>query len=476
MVNFGRLGDMKHLFYLLFFACSISIVSLNSGCKKINSFSKDNLTFSTDTIVFDTVFTTIGSTTKSFKIYNPSNKPLKIDDIELMGGSNSVFRMNVDGIAQDYIENISIEGKDSLYVFVEVTLDPNNQTLPMVVEDSIRFRTNGEDQFVQLAAWGQDAYFHYSSFQSQIFDLNEGVWPNDKPHVIYGAAFVDSSKNLVIQAGTQVHLHKNAILYVYKGSLNVNGTLGNEVVFQGDRLEAQYQDITGQYYGIYFQQALPSSIEYAIMKNGTVGVHLYGEDPSNLGYTLQLNNTRIFNESRYGVFIYSGAKVKAENCLISRNESHALLVLEGGDFNFNHCNLVGYGNAQVPAVGISNYFSNNATGITTVGSIGEGTLTNCVIAGNLNNELVFDTLNVGGVVLNFNVNHCLIRNAVINTDPFFTSNIWNENPLFEDTAQGDFLFLINSPLNNQGVNSSVTVDILGSPRNNPPDIGAVEVN
>ena len=236
-----------------------------------------------------------------------------------------------------------------------------------------------------------------------------------------------------------------------------------------------YADVSGQYYGIYFHEALPSTIDYAIMKNGTVGVHLYHEDPSNTGYTLVLSNTRIYNASRYGVFIYSGAKVKAENCLIYRNESHALLVLEGGDFNFNHCDLVGYGASQVPAVGISNYFYNASTGITNVGSIHEGTLSNCVVAGNLDYEFALDTMNVAGVVLNFNFTHNLMRSQTTYNDPFYTNIIWNENPLFENTAQGDFIYLNASPLNGAGINTGLLSDIFGIARSNPPDIGAVEI-
>jgi len=460
---------MKKHFTIFLFALLLSTLLVNSSCKKFSAFSKEHLTFSVDTLVFDTVFTTIGSTTQQFKIYNPSNRTINIEEVELMGGQNSHFRFNLDGVKGIYLKDIELAGKDSLFNFVEVTLDPNNQNLPMIVEDSIRFRTNGVDQYVKLTVWGQDAYFHYK-------DLNEGIWPNDKPHVIYGYAAVDSSKSLTIQAGTKIRLHKNSILYVYKGSLNVNGTLGNEVVFQGDRLEAMYDDVAGQYYGIYFHQALPSSIDYGIIKNGTVGVHLFGEDPSNMGYTLQIQNTKIFNVSRYGVFIYSGAKVKAENCIISKNQSHALLVLEGGDFNFNHCDLLGYGSAQVPAVGISNYYNNGFTGVTNVGSINEGTLSNCVIYGNLDDEFALDTLQMPGVTLNFNFTHNLIKSSTTFNDPFYTSIFWNQDPMFVDLSQGDFIFQPNSVLNGNGVFSTTSLDYFGITRNNPPDIGAVEVN
>ena len=438
-----------------------------SSCNKNKFLSKKNLEFSVDTLVFDTVFTTIGSTTHQFKIYNKENKPVNIEEIELMGGTNSPFRINIDGNIGTKLNDIEVLAKDSIYAFVEVTLNVNGGILPLIVEDSIRFRTNGVDQYVKLAVWGQDAYFHYK-------DLNEGTWPNDKPHVIYGYAGIDSAKTLNIQAATQVYMHKNSLLYVYKSTLNVQGTLGNEVVFQGDRLEADYDDVSGQYYGIYFQEARPSSIEYAIIKNGTAGIHLYSEDPTNAGYTLDLKNTIIKNQARYGVFIYSGAKVKAENCIIAKNGTHALIVLEGGDFNFNHCDLLGYGSSQNPAVGISNFYTDYSTSTTNVASIHEGKLYNCILSGNLETELAIDTIQMAGVNLNFDFKNCLIKSQQIQSDSFYQNIFWNNNPMFIDINNFDFKFASSSILNANGISSSVVTDILGNPRNNPPDIGAIE--
>lgn len=457
------------IFKLVCSSILVCFALMLGSCGKKNFLSKKNLEFSIDTLVFDTVFTTIGSTTKQFKIYNRENKPLKIEEIELMGGANSPFRLNVDGNMGSSLKNIEVLANDSLFAFVEVTLNVNGEILPMIVEDSIRFRTNGKDQYVNLAVWGQDAYFHYK-------DLNEGTWPNDKPHVIYGYAAVDSAKSLNIQAGTQIYLHKNSLLYVYKSTLNVQGTLGNEVVFQGDRLEPDYDEVTGQYYGIYFHEAKPSLIDYAIIKNGTAGIHLFSEDPNNSSYTLDLKNTIIQNQARYGVFIYSGAKVKAENSIISKNGTHALLVLEGGDFNFNHCNLLGYGNSQNPAVGISNFYTDYSASTTNVSSINEGKLYNCIVSGNLETELAIDTIQMAGVNLNFDFRNCLIKSQEIQTDSFYQNTFWNSNPMFVDVDIYDFKFPISSILNGNGISTAVNTDIFGNPRNNPPDIGAIEVN
>ena len=63
-----------------------TLILLIFSCKKPISYSKSHLTFSTDTVLFDTIFTTLGSTTKRFKVYNPANLPINIEEIELMGG------------------------------------------------------------------------------------------------------------------------------------------------------------------------------------------------------------------------------------------------------------------------------------------------------------------------------------------------------------------------------------------------------
>jgi hypothetical protein len=459
------------LFFSTIFGCLLVLFTLStSSCGKHVILSKNKLSFSKDTVVFDTVFTTIGSTTQQFKIYNKDSKTIKIDEIELMGGTSSKFSMNVDGLQGTKIEDLYIEAGDSLFFFVEVTLDPNGTNIPLVIEDSIRFKSNEKNQFVKLAAWGQDAYFHYK-------DLNEGIWPNDKPHVVYGYAAVDSAKTLNIQAGTHIYMHKNAILYVYKSTLNIQGTLGNEVIIEGDRLEQDYQNVSGQFYGIYFQQARPCTIDYAIIKNGTSGVHLYDEDPTNTGYTLTMTNTIIKNQARYGVFIFAGAKVKAENCIIAKNGTHALFVLQGGDFNFNHCDLLGYGSSTNPAVGISNYYTDYSAGQTNVSSIDEGKLYNCVVTGNLTTEFAMDTIQMSGVVLNFDFKNTLLRSEEVYTDSFYDASvIWNGNALFTNPSEFDFTFGSNSVLQGTGVNTSVVTDILGNPRNNPPDIGAIELN
>jgi len=449
----------------------IGTLMFSSGCKKNNFTSTGNLGFSLDTLVFDTVFTTIGSTTEQFKIYNNNSKTIIIDEVQLMGGTNSPFRINLDGVSDITHESIELESNDSLFMFVEVTLDINSQNTPMVIEDSIRFKTNGLDQYVKLAVWGQDAYFYYN-------DTVQGSWTSEKPHVIYGYALVDSAQSLNIEAGTNVHLHKNALLYINKGSLNINGFLDNEVVFQGDRLESLYDDVPGQYYGIYFNQAKASTIDYAIIKNGTAGIHVFSSGAGPLSYALTIRNTKLFNHARYGLFLYDGASVKGENVISSRNGFHSLLVLNDSRFNFNHCDFLGFGSAQSPAIGIRNYLNDpNETA-----SISEGVLYNSIISGNLETEIVLDTIIDFPGQLNLDFQNCFIQSEEEYNDTFYQNNIWridldnSTDPQFNSISDMDYGFSSSSILNANGFATSVTTDILGNFRNNPPDIGAIEQN
>jgi hypothetical protein len=472
------LKNVKNKF-IIYLILLIGLFFSSVSCKKFKGFSNDNLNFSLDTVVFDTVFTTIGSATKQFKIYNPSNKSVKIESIELMGGANSPFKINVDGLTGTSISDIVLEAKDSLFAFVMVTLKVNNAINPMVIEDSIRFRTNGKDHYIQLAVWGQDMYYHYTNFDKGIYDFNNNVtWPNDKPHLVYGAAIVDSAKSLTIQQDTKVYLHKNAYLFVYKGKLDIQGTKDHEVEFRGDRLESDFNELSGQYYGIYFHEAKTSTINYTNIYNGTAGVHVYSEESSNPGYTVTITNSKIYNHSSYGIWIYAGAKVKAENCLIAKNGVHAVFVLGGGKFNFNYCDILGYGTQanSTPAIAIRNYYVENKT--TIIRYLQEGTLRNCVLFGNQVSEIAFDTLNPNNDpnLLSLDFKNCLIKRSSLGTDNFYNSGIiWNQDPQFVDVSLNNFHFYSGSPLNNSGIVNSVITDLDGNNRSvSSPDIGCYE--
>ncbi|PKR80901.1 hypothetical protein CW751_06950 [Brumimicrobium salinarum] len=447
-----------------------------SSCKKELLFSKNHLTFSVDTVLFDTVFTTIGTTTKRFKIYNNANRPVKIDEIVLAGGKTSAYRVNLDGESGTDFKNIVLPAEDSLFMFVEATLGETSASTPFIITDSVLFKSNGKTQSVKLAAWGRNAHFYNDTIVS-------GVWTNDKPHVIYNLALVDSLSSLTIQEGTEIYMHKGAMLYVKSAQLIIDGSYNNKVTIQGDRLEPFYADVKGQYYGIYLDHALESTIDNAVIKNGTVGVHIYDDHPTNTNRTLTITNTEISNHSSYGIFNYSGGSIMGENLNIHNNSIYAYILLEGGSHNFRHSQFLSYGSeGNQPAVAIKNYFT-RSDGVTYIGDVGEGAFYNSIIDGPGEFQVGYDTLtNNGTVSISMEYNTNLIRQKTPFNGSSFVTNLWNKNIQYENVSENKFIIKPNTPGHEQG-NASLTLtpallsrDIDGKNRSSVPDIGAFSVD
>lgn len=458
---------------LFLFSISLVLTAFLFSCKKDKNFTKDHLDFSTDTLLFDTVFTTVGSTTQRFKIYNRNIGAIRIDEIELMGGESSPFRINFDGVPGDYHENIEIPGNDSLFGFVEVTLDVNSSTFPLVISDSIRFLTNGLNQYLKLDVWGQDAYFHTNELVADEIEM----WNNDKPHVLYGIAAVgypglDSNLTLTIPAGTQIYAHKNARLIVYKSTLKIEGSLGNEVTFQGDRLENFYDDIAGQWWGIHMIQPQPSSIDFAIIKNGSVGLRV---DTTIAATTLDLTNTTIDNSSFYNLNLVASPIVNVSNCHFGRAGIASAFLFAGGEYHFTQCNFANYwnGGRSGPAFLLQNWYQ--FEDVIYVSSVVNSRFDNCIFYGNALNEFEVDTLM--GLEMNFEFNACLMKREEIYTYPNYSpSVIWNVNPLFVDPALSDFHLQEGSPVKDAGDPLfSTPLDIEGIPRGGSPAIGLYEL-
>lgn len=460
-------------FILIIF--SLVVFFASSSCKKKISYTKNNLSFSNDTIIFDTVFTTVGSTSERLKFYNLNALPIQIEEIELMGGTNSPFKINIDGISGHYHEGLEIPSKDSLFAFIEVTLSVNNQNTPLIIEDSIRFRSNGKDQYVNLVVWGQDAYFHVAESGSAFAFVGDLIdpWLNDKPHVLYGDVALDSGQTLTIPAGTKVYGHKNSRLIIYKSTLNVNGQLGDEVVFKHDRLESFYDNNGGQWQGILFVQANYSTIDYTNVYNANIGIQV---DTTGTTNTLKLTNSIIENSAFYNLFLVAGAVVEVENSIFGDAGVNAALLFAGGEANFKHCNFVNFwsGSRGGPAFGIKNYWE--VEGVIYVRDFVNTHFDNCVFWGNNTNELIVDTLANSPALFDVTFNNCLAKDEAPYTYSNFVNMIWNLNPLFTDLSIKDYHFEDGSPLDNAGLSTVGTMlDIEGNSRDlSEPDIGAYE--
>ena len=470
------------------------VITILFACKKEdlnNSNYSTTLRFSTDTITFDTIFASIGSITKTLTVYNYNNLDVRTN-INLIGNSSAHFRMNIDGISGNNQSDIKIPAQDSIFIFLEVTIDPSSNNTPYILSDSLVFTTGTTIQDVDVVAWGQDAYFHTANTYDDIVNGTDTTrfyyhlldcsipWRNDKPHVIYGYAIVDAGETLTINEGCNIYLHKNSGILVGNPfsesigeSIRINGSLGNEVVFQGDRLDPWYKDIPGQWDRIWLMPgSIDNEINYAIIKNGNIGLHadtVYNNNP-----TATIRNTIIKNMSGIGI-LGQGANIHAENTVISKCGQYAVACNIGGAYNFTHCtfaNYWSYNSRKTPSILLNNYYE-GTDGNIYVRDLGEANFTNCIIEGSLSTEISFQEQESGQ--FNYNFNHCLIKiDPTINTDNVHYQNtIINQAVNFKDAYEGDFHLEENSPAIDAG-NITINLDDIQGNARNTPDIGAYE--
>lgn len=475
------------------FGIAILLLICLFSCKKEIEFTsgKATLHFSNDTILFDTIFTTVGSSTQHLRVYNRNDFNVRTN-IKIAGYDAKFYAMNVDGISGSEAKNVEIPANDSIFIFIEVRVDPNGTNSPLITNAEISFNTGGKSQNVDLVAYGQDAYFHTANTFGEIVDGNDtlrfwyheldcnAIWNNDKPHVIYGYVIVDPGCLLTINEGTQIYLHKNSGILVGNpfssfagGTIKVNGTLGNEVVFQGDRLEDWYDDSPGQWDRIWL---MPGSIDnefnYAIIKEGTIGIH--ADTIGNGNPTATINNTIIENMSAIGL-LGQGANLQVNNTIVSSCGQYSVVCNIGGNYNFTHCTFANYwdlGTRNTPSILLNNYYE-DADGNLQIRDMNSAHFTNCIIDGSLTTEIEFQENSSGA--FNYTFDHCLIKidpNTNTNTANYINI-IKNEKAEFEDKTERDFNLTATSPCIDTGKFTFILDDIEGNTRSNP-DLGAYE--
>ncbi len=485
--------------YYLTFLCALVLLFLSSCRKDFSTeLSSGKLSFSKDTVYLDTVFTNIGSSTYNLKVYNKSNKNISIPSIVLGNGENSFYRLNVDGIAGKIFENVEILAKDSMYIFIETTIDYSQISNP-IYTDVIIF-DNGENlQEVKLVTLVKDAHFLYPSkdangFIEEIsigtttegedlkvngFYLNENtIFTNEKPYVIYGYCAVPPNKSLTIEAGAQIHFHANSGLIVSKNAtLTINGKLNDKVLIEGDRLETKFSKIPGQWGAIWLRAGSKNnSINNTIIKNASAGI-IADSIGNNTAPTLTIKNSQIYNSSDYGI-LGRETTIYGENLVINNSGQSSLACIGGGTYNFVHSTFANFwynSFRQNPSVLINNFFTVSNAQVVEKRDLHAANFTNCIIDGNDNTELVIDQAE--GTVFNYFFENNLIRVEDFNDPIHYVNNLFNGNPHFKSPETNELMIGQNSDAINKGNEQGrilVPIDILGITRTIPPDIGAYQ--
>ncbi len=465
---------MKNITSLLIASCLLLIV--NTSCKKESFITSADarLRLSTDSIKFDTVFTRTGSVTQFFKIVNENDQPLRLTTVKLMGGSASSFKININGIAANETHNVDIAANDSIYVFVSVLVNPSAANLPFIISDSIAVEYNNNQRFVQLEAYGQNA-----NFLDNLTISANSAWTNALPFVILGSLQVAPNVTLTIDPGTKIYSHANAPIII-DGTLIVNGSATNKVVFTGDRLDAPYNNLPASWPGIIFRSSSKNNIlRFTEIKNAYQAIAVL--DPAgNTNPKLVLQQCIIDNAYSAGLFC-SNSSVQAENLLIS-NSANNIFLESGGNYSFTHCTVASFSNNfiqhKTPVLSVANVTQNGNP----VPQPLQAIFTNCIFWGDngfIENEVVVNKQ--GTTAFSVTLDHCLYKAPATPSNTTLLMSIQNQDPVFDsvDNSNRYYDFRQNNatvaPGINRGKTTAILIDLDNKTRNvGAPDLGCYE--
>jgi len=390
------------------------------------------LTFSADTLSFDTLFTTVGSTTRQVVVYNTSDDDVLLSSVTLQKGRESRFRLNVDGDTSMIARNVEILSGDSIFIFVQVNISPNEQTSPFLEEDAILF---GNGQRLPLTAWGRNAVYHSVPEGAPYGVIDCANWDHTKPHVILGVAAVLAGSTLTLQPGDELYFYNDAILAIdSNASLVAQGNAAQPVLFTSLRHDGWYDYLPGQWQCVWFTGGSKGNvIDHAVVENGTGGLRVYPEAD------LTVSNTIVRNMSDCALIgqggSISGSNLLVYDCLTS------LTVLRGGSYTFSGCTFADYWRysaRQIQSVVLTNYLLSPDGSVAQQGDLVKADFTDCIIYGTYNDGEVVVS-GIDACQLNYSFNHCLVKGGD-----------WDEDPMFVDVEEDDYRLQDGSPASGIG--------------------------
>lgn len=473
----------------IYIVLTLLVLCLFGSCDDEESFSVSSsslLTFSSDTIKLDTVFSTVPSSTRSFWVYNKSGKGLRNINVRLENGNQAGFRVNVDGAYLSptsgfQVNDIEVRNKDSIRVFVELTSPVNNGDRPLKIEDNIIFTLeSGVQQKVNLMAYSWDA----DMMRNVVIDKDSTLGGSAKPIIVYGGITVNDGATLTIVPGTTIFFHADAGMDVY-GRLKCVGDAGNEITLRGDRLDDMfdylpYDYVSGQWQGIRLRESsYENEIRYTDVHGTFDGIKVDSADVSRL--KLDIENSTIHNCQGYALTAES-AKIIMRNCEFT-NALRNCICINGGETDINNCTIAQFYPFDSNR-GSALYFSMNKYPQCSF------TCINSLVTGYADDEMMIETYDEGEKYeANYLFDHCIIRTPKITTEDsiHFVNVIFEE---YEDTVKTgrknfvkidsqnlryDFrLDSISPAINAADPVSAMPYDRKGRKRDDKPDIGAYE--
>lgn len=295
----------------------------------------DVLTFSTDTLSFDTVFTDIGTPTARLLVYNRASKSINISSIRFRK-SPSEFSLNVDGVSGTTFENVEIRPNDSIFIFVECHIDATEASQPFEVEDALDFVTNGVAQSVVVEAYGQNVNRLHALTLTE-----DATFTADRPYVVYDSLVVAPGATLRLDPDTRLLFHDKARLIV-RGTIEAVGRAGHPIQMRGDRLDnvlpgIGYDILAGQWEGMTITpESYDNRLEYVDMRSTSHGLRVDSGGGLDRRKLLLVNSW--LHNSRGTVLSAAYARVDAYGVCFSE-AADAVVELIGGRHSFSQCTI-----------------------------------------------------------------------------------------------------------------------------------------
>ena len=337
-------NGQQRLFIWLIAAFSLFQLFNLTSCDDYDAFTTDlstTLTFSHDSIIFDTLIATIPSATKTLAVYNRADKGLRISEVWLERGDDSPFRLNIDGqdlslAAGRRASDFEVRRRDSIIVRAEVTLPESSTDLATTYEDALHFRLeNGTEQKVPLIATAMDAYFLRGLTLTA-----DTVFTPRRPIVVYDSLVVAPEATLRLEAGTQLLFHDGAGMIV-RGRLIASGSIEDPVIFRTDRTDhifdyLPYDRLPSRWEGVRITaESLGNELRGVDIHGGNYGIIC--DSTASDALKLTLIDSRIHDLGGDGLR-FTDVRCEVANCEISNTLGHCVRLL-GGNYSFTHCTL-----------------------------------------------------------------------------------------------------------------------------------------
>ncbi len=499
------------LFQRLLLLSALAIACLTSACEVETEFMTGNdvqLRFSVDTVAFDTVFVARGSATQRMKVYNDGEQPIKIDRVRVEGRTGVNFIFNVDGTRGPEARDIVIWGEDSIFLFVEVEVDPTDpvNTSPFIAEDRLLFETGDVQDEVVLLAFGQNANYINGFRRGEFGAINsincgaDGFFTltTDLPTVIYGSLTVDEC---ILRAlpGTKIYFHGGVqrndqfagtgffndglIFTTATGSVQFLGTLDEPVILRTDRLEPRFDQDPAKYRGLVLGGgSRDNRLEHTQLLNSIVGITI------DSAAEVTIENSVIAYSGGPAISAFQ-SEVTVRNSVFHDNFGNAVQFVKGGTFVMEHSTIANYG-VDASALVLTNFSCDDNNENCVPGRM-RARVRNSVISGSRGSELIFLDIFAGDEPSQWDIR---MNNSVVRTDQAFLdsqdgifadfySNICRDchnlefsDELFISLAEDDYQLDSLSVARNLGAFlPTLSTDKLGVARDmNTPDAGAFE--